>query len=107
MSQDGQREQVYSVYSPEGTHAFQERGRPPAVPLESAVIGQLWDMAFRGDLIFAELRKELTSAYPAVEFVSYREFGDIHGPREREVVRTLPDRLEEFGCTAVVAGIGA
>lgn len=107
MSPNVHREEEFAVYSPEGDRAFHEGGRPAAVQLHTAVVGQLWDMAFRGDVIFAELRKIISKAHPAVDFVSYREFGDIHGPSEREVVRELPERLARFGCSAVIAGVGA
>jgi hypothetical protein len=97
----------YAVVSPEGRRATDALERPAPVAVEGAVIGQLWDMAFRGDLIFADLREGLATRYPNVRFVDYREFGDIHGPREREVVRALPGLLRRLQCNAVIAGVGA
>ena len=70
-------------------------------------IGFLWDYVFRGELMFPLLQAGLAEEFPGSEFVSYSEFGNIHGHDEAAVVAALPDRLREKKLDAVVVGIGA
>jgi hypothetical protein len=53
------------------------------------------------------IRELLSKQYPGIKFFDYTTFGNIHGPKETEIISALPDRLREHGCDAVIAGIGA
>ena len=70
-------------------------------------IAFLWDYVFRGEILFPVLQEGLKKQFPGSEFVSYEEFGNIHGHNEAEVVAALPNRLRALKLDAVVVGIGA
>lgn len=75
--------------------------------LSGKTICEVWDFIFRGDVIYPEIRAHLLARYPGIKFVGYSEFGNIHGPRQREVVAGLADKLRALGCDAAICGIGA
>lgn len=74
--------------------------------LAGKTIAQVWDHVFRGDEVFEALEEGLKARYPGVKFVSWREFGNTHGDKERKVVAALPQRFKELGVDAVVSGMG-
>ncbi len=74
--------------------------------LAGKTIGELWDWLFRGDEIFPMIEKELAKRYPGIKFVSYKVFGSTHGGKEAEVLASLPDKLKQYGCDAVISGVG-
>ena len=74
--------------------------------LEGKVVCELWDWVFKGDVIFDVFEKELAKRYPGIQFVSWREFGEIHGANEKAVLAALPEKLKSYNCDAVVCGVG-
>lgn len=74
--------------------------------LDGKTVAQLWDEVFRGDEVFQFLEEGLRARFPRVKFVSWREFGNTHGYKEREVVAALPQRFRELGVDAVISGMG-
>lgn len=74
--------------------------------LEGKTVAEVWDFLFRGDEVFAVLEEGLKARFPSVRFVSWREFGNTHGSKEREVVAALPKKLRELGVNAAVSGMG-
>jgi hypothetical protein len=74
--------------------------------LEGKVVCELWDWIFKGDVIFDTFERELAKRYPGIKFVSWREFGEIHGANEKEVLDALPEKLKQFNCDAVICGVG-
>ena len=70
-------------------------------------IGFVWDYVFRGDEMCELVKDEIRSVSVDVEFVDYTEFGNIHGPEEREVMSALPDRLRAARLDSVIIGTGA
>lgn len=74
--------------------------------LEGKTVAQLWDWVFKGDVMYEVWEEELAARYPGINFVSWREFGEIHGANEREVLAELPGRLKSFGVDAVICGVG-
>jgi hypothetical protein len=70
-------------------------------------VAQLWDYVYRGDEIYLNLESALRERFPGVEFVSWREFGNTHGPDERSIIQSLPQRLKELGVDAVISSVGA
>lgn len=98
----------YAVYWPRA--ARQVKGKRLAArlsSLEGKTVAQLWDFLFRGDEVFALLEEGLEARYPGVRFLSWRDFGNIHGSDERAVVKALPERLRALGADAVITGIAA
>lgn len=74
--------------------------------LEGMVVAELWDWVFKGDVMFEALEAELPKRYPGIKFISWREFGEIHGANEKKVLEDLPAKLKEFGVDAVICGVG-
>lgn len=75
--------------------------------LSGKTVCEVWDQIFRGDEIFAVLEELLPKKYPGIKFVDYSKFGNTTGRKEREVVADLPNKLKEYGCDAVISGVGA
>jgi hypothetical protein len=74
--------------------------------LEGKVVCELWDWIFKGDQMFAVWERELAKRYPGIQFVSWREFGEIHGANEKAVLAALPEKLQQHHCDAVICGVG-
>ena len=97
----------YDVVWPLGARLIEQRLLPRRLDtLDGKVIAEVWDWMYEGDRAFPILREELTARYPAVRFVDYTHFGNIHGHDEAEVVERLPELLREHGVDAVIAGVG-
>lgn len=73
--------------------------------LEGAKVAQLWDYLFRGDEVFEGLEEGLKARFPGIQFVSWREFGNVHGEDEAQVLQELPQRLRDMGVDAVLCGM--
>ncbi len=74
--------------------------------LKGKTICELSDRAFHADDIFPMIEKELAKRYPGVKFVNYEKFGNTHGGGEANVIASLPDKLKQNRCDAVISGIG-
>lgn len=100
--------ETYSVVSPEGEVVATVGASGESLgSLNGKTICEIWDYRFRGDEIFALLRRELSARYPGVKFVEYDAFGNVHGARETEIMAKLPQLFREHGCDGVVSGMGA
>ncbi len=87
---------------------MQQQGRTLARrldTLEGKTIAFLWDYIFRGDEIFAVLERELPKRYKGLRVLSWKEFGNIHGSDEREMVAKLGERMKSLGVDAAVCGM--
>jgi len=97
----------FEVLWPRGRRTVLEGAYAPRPEsLEGKTIAELWNWAFRGDEIFPVLEKELSRRYPGVKFVSYENFGNIHGGNEREVLAALPGLFEKYEIDAVISAMG-
>lgn len=99
---------LYEVFWPRG--ARQTKVKPLAKRLETLkgkTIAFLWDYIYRGDEVFALLEEGIQERFPGVRFVSWREFGNIHGTgaSERATTATLPTRFKKLGVDAVICGM--
>ena len=74
--------------------------------LDDKTIGFLWYGIFFGDEMFLVIEKELVKRYPRSKFVSYDVFGLMDGGNEIKVIAGLPDKLRQYKCDAVIAGVG-
>ena len=74
--------------------------------LEGKVVAELWDWVFKGDIMFEAFEKELPKRFPGIKLISWREYGEIHGANEREVLASLPQKFKELGVDAVICGVG-
>ncbi|MFH1739129.1 MAG: hypothetical protein ABIH23_08980 [bacterium] len=100
-------EQSYSVVWPLGRKIQKTFHPVPRLDtLEGKTIGELWNYAYAANIMFPIIEEMLTERYPDITFVNYAEFGNTHGPKEREVIEALPDKLAGYGCDAVISGVG-
>ena len=98
----------YDVLWPLSRKAVKTAAQAPRLPdLNGKTVCELWDVLFRGETIYPLVREYIKKRFPRVNFVPYSEFGNFHGAKERDVIRTLPDKLREHGADAVIVGIGA
>lgn len=75
--------------------------------LDGKTVAFIWDYVFRGDEMFRILDREIRERARDVKFVGPDQFGDIHGPDERQVMSTLGDRLRQYAADAAIVGVGA
>ena len=101
-------EPVFEVVWPLGKAASEAIDlRPPVSDLGGKTVGEMWDWLFKGDEMFAHIRRRLQERYRDTKFVDYKTFGNLHGRAEREVIAALPGLLREKGCEVVISGVGA
>ena len=101
------RESEYEVVWPLGRLAYQILPvKPGPADLKGKTICELSDWAFRAEEVFPVIRESLQKRYPGSKFVEYHLFGNIHSPKEAEVIAALPDLLRKYGCDAVISGVG-
>jgi hypothetical protein len=74
--------------------------------LNGKTVCEIWDYVFKGDKIFPILEKELAKQYPGIKFVNYSEFGSTHGGEEKRTIASLPSKLKENRCDAVISAVG-
>lgn len=97
----------YEVVWPGGKKSIMEQ--PPARradTLEGKTVAELWSWTFKGDVMFSAFEEELSRRYPGIRFVSWKEFGEIHGANEREVLKALPEKLKKCGADCAIVGVG-
>jgi len=101
-------EPLYEVVWPLGKSCYETRAPNERVAdLSGKTVAEVWDYLFRGEDIFPLVRARLKERFPGIKFVAYDVFGNVHGPRQRELVAQLPQLLEQHGCNAVISAIGA
>ena len=101
-------ETPYETVWPLGKKAYRGRTLQARVPdLSGKVIAELWDYLFRGEDIFPILREELAKRFPGIRFVTYDVFGNVHGPKQMELVGKMPALLKHYEVDAVISAIGA
>jgi hypothetical protein len=79
---------------------------PRIADLRNKTICELSDYGFRAEGIFPIVRSSLSQRYPGIKFIEYSTFGNTHGPQENEIISTLAEKLHEYGCDAVISGVG-
>jgi hypothetical protein len=75
--------------------------------LNGKVVAELWDVLFRGETIYPQVREYIKARFPGVKFIGHEAFGNFHSALEREVHAALPEKLRRYGCDAAIVGIGA
>ena len=106
--QDHSGEPVYRVQWPLARIEIQSAGETRGLPdLSGKTVAELWDQIFRGDIAYQQLREHLKQRFPGIRFVEHTQFGNIHGPKQREILDALPEKLRAAGVDAVISGIGA
>ena len=102
------QEEVHHVVWPLGKSAYPAYAlKNRLADLNGKTIGELWDHVFRGEEIFPAIRAALKERFPGIRIIDYTQFNDIHGPHQREAIDKLPEVLRQYGCDAVISGVGA
>ena len=100
-------ETVYEVVRPGGRRTTVSSSFAKRLDsLEGKTICALWDWIFLGDRIFPMIEKELAKRYPLSKFISYEVFCSTHGGTEASMIATLPEKLKQYKCDAVISGVG-
>jgi hypothetical protein len=103
-----QQEPIYEVVWPISKRAVKKTLAANRIPdLNGKVIVELWDVIFRGEVIYPLVREYIKKRFPNVQFVPYTEIGNFHGAREHQVTATIADKLKFFKADAAIVGIGA
>jgi hypothetical protein len=101
------QEPYYQVVWPLGKVTYQSVTlKPRPTDLNGLTIGELSDYGFKAEVIFPLINKLLKQRYPGIKFVEYPVFGNTHGAQEDEVIAVLPEKLQKYGCGAVISGVG-
>jgi hypothetical protein len=101
-------EQRYDVLWPLAQRAVQDTAAAARLPdLNCKTICELWDVIFRGEIIYPLVREHIKARFPGVKFVEYSEVGNFYGPHGHVVSQALPEALRAHGCDAAIVGIGA
>ena len=99
-------EQTFEAYWPRSPR--QTGIKPLAGRLETLngrTIAQVWDYLFKGDKVFEPLEEAIKAQFPAVKFVSWREFGSSHGGDEKENLAEFARKFKELKVDAVISGM--
>jgi len=80
--------------------------KPRPADLNGITVCELSDYGFKAEEVFPLVRKLLKKRYPDIKFVEYSVFGNTHGSQEDEVIGSLPEKLAQYGCGAVISGVG-
>jgi hypothetical protein len=97
----------YKVVWPLGKFAAQTVALAPRLAdLKGKTICELSDYGFKAEEIFPLVRKALSQRYHGIKFIEYSRFGNIHGPQESEIIASLAENLHQYGCDAIISGVG-
>jgi len=97
----------YDVYWPRGERAVAVSNLAPRLAsLDGKRIALMWDYIFKGDVVMDEIAAGLKERFPGVTFVHWDEVGNIHGPKEREIVAGLGAKLQAMKVDAALSGMG-
>ena len=97
----------YKVVWPLGKRVAEPVALAPRVAnLSGKTVCELSDYGFRAEEMFPLIRASLSQRYRKVKFIEYGTFGNTHGPQENEIIATLAEKLRQYGCDAVISGVG-
>ncbi len=98
----------FDVLWPLSRRSVKSVAAAPRIPdLNGKTVCEIWDVLFRGEIIYPQVRDFMTARFPGVKFVGHEPFGNFHTAREHQVHAALPDKLRQHGADAVIVGIGA
>jgi hypothetical protein len=101
------QEPGYEVVWPLGKMVAEKVSLTPRIAdMSGKTVCELSDFGFRAEEIFPLIRASLSERYPGIKFIEYDAFGNIHGPREEEIIAALAENLHQYGCDAVISGVG-
>ncbi len=107
-NQSAAHEPRYDVLWPLSAKAVKTTAAAPRLPdLNDKTVAELWDVIFRGETIYPQVREYIKARFPRVKFVDYTHFGNFHGAREHQVTATIPEKLRAHKADAAIVGIGA
>jgi hypothetical protein len=97
-NQTSTHEPRYDVLWPLSRRAVTVSAAAPRIAdLNGKTVCELWDVIFRGEIIYPLVREYIKAKFPRAKFVEYSAFGNLYGPRERAVVAELPEKPRSVG----------
>ena len=101
------QEPYYEAVWPLGKLAYQPVAlKPRPSDLKGMTVCELSDYGFKAEEIFPIVREVLSKRYSGLKFIEYPSFGNTHGPQEVDIVAGLAEKLQKYGCDAVISGVG-
>jgi hypothetical protein len=105
MSHSGR--EIYEVLRPIGEAASKTMHSAPRLDtLNGKTICEVWNAGYRGDRTFPKIRELLQKRYPGLKIVPYTEFPLSRHYNIDEVLKDLPQLLQQKGCDALISGNG-
>ena len=100
-----------AVVSPEGLPlAAQRHASPPVESLDGAVIGEVYNNHFKGELMFRTYRRLFEEKYPGIRVVPYHEFPIVYvggdAASQKRVAKEIAAIAKAKGCDAIITGNG-
>jgi hypothetical protein len=100
-----------AVVSPEGLPlAAQRNASAPLPTLDGAVIGEVYNNHFKGELMFRTYRRLFKERYPNVTIIPYNEFPTVYvggdPASQKKVAAEVAALAKQKGCTAIISGNG-
>ena len=100
-------EQSYKVVWPLGKVRYKIIPESTRITdLTGKTVCELSDFRFKAPEVFPLVEEMISKRYCDVKFISYMNFGDVNGTNEAEVTAALPEKLRNYGCDAVIVGVG-
>lgn len=108
MTKQAAGEPHYEVVWPLGRDGFAPASTQARVAdLSGKTVAEFWDYLFRGDEMYQIFRNKLIARYPGIKFVGHEVFGNLHGPRQRDLMQKVPELLKAHKVDAVISSVGA
>jgi hypothetical protein len=100
-----------AVVSPEGLPlAAQRQASPPLASLDGAVIGEVYNNHFKGELMFRTYRRLLKERFPNIRIIPYNEFPIVYvggdPASQKKIAKEVAALAKEKGCHAIISGNG-
>jgi hypothetical protein len=100
-----------AVVSPEGLPlAAQRQVSPPLASLDGAVIGEVYNNHFKGELMFRTYRRLLKERFPNIRIIPYNEFPIVYvggdPASQKKIAKEVAALAKEKGCHAIISGNG-
>jgi hypothetical protein len=100
-----------AVVSPEGLPlAAQRQTSPPLASLDGAVIGEVYNNHFKGELMFRTYRRLLKERFPNITIIPYNEFPTVYvggdPASQKKIAGEVAALAKEKGCNAIISGNG-
>ena len=100
-----------AVVSPEGLPlAAQRHASPPVESLDGAVIGEVYNNHFKGELMFQTYRRLFKARFPGVKIIPYDRFPIVYvggdPASQKKTAKEIAALAKDWGVDALISGNG-